>query len=57
MDTGAQQDALNTSADTSGPGTAEDTGAGNKSAEIDKGKAPENPETQTQVEPEKTTPE
>jgi hypothetical protein len=56
MDTGAQQDAPNTNANTSGAGTAEDTGAGNNSAEIDKGKAPEKPKTQAQVEPEKTAP-
>jgi hypothetical protein len=57
MDTGAQQDAPNTGADTSGPDTAEDTGAGSKSVEIDKGKALEKPENQTQVELEKTAPE
>jgi hypothetical protein len=41
MDTGAQQDAPDTGAPTSGAGTAEDAGAGDKSADIDKGKAPE----------------
>jgi hypothetical protein len=38
MDTGAQPDA---------PDTAEDAGAGDKSADIDKGKAPEVPEVRT----------
>jgi hypothetical protein len=41
MDTGAQQDAPDAGAPTSGAGTAEDAGAGDKSAGIDKGKAPE----------------
>jgi hypothetical protein len=38
MDTGAQQDTLDTGAPASGTGTAEDAGAGDKSAGIDKGK-------------------
>jgi hypothetical protein len=40
MDTGAQQDALDTGAPASGAGTAEDAGASDKSAGIDKGKNP-----------------
>jgi hypothetical protein len=44
MDTGAQQDAPDTGASTSGAGTAEDASARDKSADIDKGKAPEVPE-------------
>jgi hypothetical protein len=44
MDTGAQQDAPDTGAPASGAGTAEDAGAGDKSASIDKGKNPEVPE-------------
>jgi hypothetical protein len=44
MDTGAQQDAPDTSAPASGVGTAEDASAGDKSASIDKEKNPEAPE-------------
>jgi hypothetical protein len=44
MDMGAQQDAPNTGAQASGAGTAEDAGAGDKSAGIDKGKNPKVPE-------------
>jgi hypothetical protein len=51
MDTGAQQDASDTGAPTSGAGTAEDAGAGDKSAGIDKGKAPEVPEVRTDPAP------
>jgi hypothetical protein len=40
MDTGAQQDTSDTGAHASGAGTAEDDGAGDKSAGIDKGKNP-----------------
>jgi hypothetical protein len=46
MDTGAQQDTSDTGAHASGAGTAEDAGAGDKSAGIDKGKHPEVPEVQ-----------
>jgi hypothetical protein len=41
MDTGAQQDTSDAGAPTRDIGTTEDAGAGNKSAGIDKGKAPE----------------
>jgi hypothetical protein len=51
MDTGAQQDAPDTGAPTSGTGTAEDAGAGDKSTGIDKGKAPEVPEVWTDPAP------
>jgi hypothetical protein len=51
MDAGAQQDAPDTGAPTSGAGTAEDAGVGDKSAGIDKGKAPEVPEVQTNPAP------
>jgi hypothetical protein len=44
MDIGAQPDAPNADVPTSGTGTAEDAGAGNKSTGIDKGKAPKVPE-------------
>jgi hypothetical protein len=44
MDTGAQQDAPDNGAQASGTGTAKDAGAGDKSADIDKGKNPEVPE-------------
>jgi hypothetical protein len=47
MDTGAQQDAPDTGTNASGAGTAENAGAGNKSAGIDKGKSPEVPEIRT----------
>jgi hypothetical protein len=48
MDMGAQQDVLDTGAE-----TAENAGASNKSADIDKGKGPEVPEIRT--EPASTT--
>jgi hypothetical protein len=51
MDIGAQQDAPNTGAPTSGAGAAKDAGAGDKSAGIDKGKAPEVPEVRTDLTP------
>jgi hypothetical protein len=51
MDTGAQQDAPDAGVPTSGAGTAEDAGAGDKSAGIDKGKAPEVPEVRTDPAP------
>jgi hypothetical protein len=51
MDTGAQQDAPDTGAPASGAGTAEDVGAGDKSADIEKGKAPEVPEVRTNPAP------
>jgi hypothetical protein len=51
MGTGAQQDAPDAGAPTSGAGTAEDAGAGDKSAGIDKGKAPEVPEVRTDPAP------
>jgi hypothetical protein len=44
MDTGAQQETLDTGAQASGAGTAEDAGASDKSTGIDKGKKPEVPE-------------
>jgi hypothetical protein len=47
MDMWAQQDTPNTSANASGARTAEDAGAGDKSAGIDKGKNPKVPEVQT----------
>jgi hypothetical protein len=47
MDMGAQQDTPDTSANASGTGTAEDAGAGDKSAGIDKGKGPEVPQVWT----------
>jgi hypothetical protein len=47
MDTGAQQDDPDTGTDASGTGTAENAGAGNKSAGIDKGKSPKVPEIRT----------
>jgi hypothetical protein len=51
MDTGAQQDTPDTGANASGAKTAKDVGAGDKSASIDKGKAPEVPEVQTNPAP------
>jgi hypothetical protein len=51
MDTGAQQDTSDAGAPTSGTGTTKDAGAGNKSAGIDKGKAPEVPEIRTNPAP------
>jgi hypothetical protein len=47
MDTGAQQDVPDTGANASGAGTAENAGAGDKSADIDKGKSPEVLEVRT----------
>jgi hypothetical protein len=47
MDTGAQQDTPDTGTNASGAGTVENAGAGNKSADIDKGKSPEVPEVWT----------
>jgi hypothetical protein len=47
MDTGDQQDAPDTGANASGAGTAENAGAGDKSAGIDKGKSPKVPDVQT----------
>jgi hypothetical protein len=49
MDTGAQQDVPNTDTNASGAGTAENVGAGDKSAGIDKGKGPEVPEIQSDL--------
>jgi hypothetical protein len=51
MDTGAKKDTSNTGANASGAGTAEDAGTGDKSADIDKGKAPEVPEVRTNPAP------
>jgi hypothetical protein len=51
MDIGAQPDAPNTSAPASGARTAEDAGAGNKSAGTEKGKAPEVLEVRTDQAP------
>jgi hypothetical protein len=51
MDTGAQQDIPDSGANDSGARTAEDVGAGDKSAGIDKGKAPEVPEVRTNPAP------
>jgi hypothetical protein len=51
MDTGAQQDASDADAPSSGAGTTEDADAGTKSAGMDKGKAPEVPETRTDPAP------
>jgi hypothetical protein len=47
MDSGAQQDTYDTGAPASGAGTAEDAGAGDTSAGIDKGKRPAVPEVRT----------
>jgi hypothetical protein len=52
MDTGAQQDAPDTDADTSGTRTTDNAGASSKSTDIDKGKGPEVPEVR--AEPEQT---
>jgi hypothetical protein len=49
MDTGAQQDVPDTGANASSAKTAENAGAGNKSAGIDKGKSPEVPKIQTDL--------
>jgi hypothetical protein len=51
MDTGAQQDAPDTSAPTNSAGTTEDAGAGTKSTNLDKGKALEVPEIWTDPAP------
>jgi hypothetical protein len=51
MDTGAQHDASDAGAPSSGTGTTKDAGARHKSAGIDKGKAPEVPEARTIPEP------
>jgi hypothetical protein len=52
METGAQQDAPDSGAPTSGAGTTEDAGASNKSAGIDnKGKGPAVPKVRTIPEP------
>jgi hypothetical protein len=51
MDTGAQQDTSDAGAPTRDTGTTEDAGAGNNSTGIDKGKAPEVPEIQTDPAP------
>jgi hypothetical protein len=47
MDSRAQQDTSDTGAPASGAGTAEDAGAGDTSADIDKGKRPAVPEVRT----------
>jgi hypothetical protein len=47
MDSGAQQDTSDTSANASSAGTAEDAGTGDKSTGIEKGKAPKVPEVRT----------
>jgi hypothetical protein len=51
MDTGAQPDTPDTGAPASGAGTAEDAGAGDKSADTEKGKAPEVLEVRTDPAP------
>jgi hypothetical protein len=51
MDIGAQQDAPDAGAPISGARTTEDADAGDKSADIDKGKAPEVPEVRTDPAP------
>jgi hypothetical protein len=51
MDSGAQQDTSDTGAPASGAGTAEDAGAGDTSAGIEKGKGPAVPEVQTDPAP------
>jgi hypothetical protein len=51
MDTGAHQETPDSGAPTSHAGTTEEAGASNKSASIDKGKAPEVPEVRTIPEP------
>jgi hypothetical protein len=51
MDSGAQEDTPDTGANASGDGIAEDAGAGDKSAGIDKGKAPKVPKVQTNPAP------
>jgi hypothetical protein len=54
MDAGAQQNAPDTDANTSSAGTKENVGASNKSADIDKEKAPE--KLKTQATPEQPAP-
>jgi hypothetical protein len=49
MDTRAQQDSPDTSANASDAGTAENADASNKSTSIDKGKTPEVPEIRTEL--------
>jgi hypothetical protein len=51
MDTGAQQVAPDTGVPASGARTAEDVSAGDMSASIEKGKAPEVPEVRTDPAP------
>jgi hypothetical protein len=51
LDTGAQPNASDSGAPTSGAGTTEDVGAGTTSAGLDKGKAPEVPEIRTDPAP------
>jgi hypothetical protein len=51
MDMGAQPDAPDTGAPASGTETAKDAGTGNKSADTEKGKAPEVPEVWTDPAP------
>jgi hypothetical protein len=51
LDAGAQQDAPDSGAPTSGAGTTQDAGASHKSTDIDKGKAPKVPEVRTIPEP------
>jgi hypothetical protein len=51
MDSGAQQDNSDTGAPASGTGIAEDAGAGDMSAGIDKGKGPTVPEVRTDLSP------
>jgi hypothetical protein len=50
MDMGAQQDAPDTGADTSGARTADNAGAISKSADIDKGKGPKVPDVRAEPE-------
>jgi hypothetical protein len=56
MDSGAQQDTSDTGAPARGAGTAEDAGAGDKSAGTEKGKALEVPEVWTTPAPASTEP-
>jgi hypothetical protein len=51
MDSRAQEDTPDSGANASGARTAEDAGAGDKSADIDKGKAPKVPEVRTNPTP------
>jgi hypothetical protein len=50
MDTGAQQDAPDTDADTSGARIIDNAGASSKSTDIDKGKGPKVPEVRAEPE-------